>query len=66
MQTRRDEVARDTKSGKMRACLGCEEKFYSTGIDNRVCHKCKESSLWRASGTFSTTFYRPQTNRGAP
>ena len=35
---------------KIRDCLKCQQSFTSTWSGERVCAKCKASSVWRESG----------------
>ncbi|SFS13993.1 hypothetical protein SAMN05444714_1634 [Yoonia litorea] len=32
-----------------RACLKCHKTFWSDGFGERICPRCKVSSVWRAS-----------------
>lgn len=32
-----------------RRCLRCEKAFWSDGFGQRICTKCKGSSVWRSS-----------------
>jgi len=37
-------------AAKMRRCLCCQVRFYSAGIENRVCNPCKGTETWRIGG----------------
>lgn len=43
---------RRNSQSKIRACLCCRGKFWSTGPGNRICDDCKDSPSWRDSGSY--------------
>ncbi len=42
------------KKAQLRNCLRCEQQFFSQGVGNRICVKCKSDFSWRSGGDRGT------------
>ena len=55
MQEKADDTLMDYPSRalgdvpKMRCCLRCDASFRSEGFGQRICARCKSSTVWRAA-----------------
>ncbi len=55
MQAKVDDILMDHPSRalgdvpKLRNCLRCDASFWSEGFGQRICARCKSSTVWRAA-----------------
>jgi len=45
-----------------RACLRCKATFWSEGFGQRICGRCKSSSIWRSA---ASALNRPERRRSS-
>ena len=45
-----DNGRRYPKKARLRNCLRCGRQFFSEGVGNRICPKCKTDFSWRSGG----------------
>jgi hypothetical protein len=55
-QSNRATIQTANKNGKVRPCLCCNTRFFSTGSGNRVCDECKSGPEWSDGGSYSMCF----------